>query len=233
MSFIEFKDVYKRYKNGDVVINASDGINLEIEKGEFVSIVGTSGAGKTTVLNMLGGIDRATEGEIIVDGEDIVKYDEKRLAGYRRNDVGFVFQFYNLMNNLTVRENVELSTHICRNGTIPDEMLEMVGMEEFADMFPSQLSGGQQQRVAIARALAKKPKILLCDEPTGALDYDTAKSILKLLKQLSVSMGMTVIVITHNLAITPMADRVIRMKSSKVREITVNETVVSIDDIEW
>ncbi len=233
MSFIEFKDVYKRYKNGDVVINASDGINLSIEKGEFVTIVGTSGAGKTTVLNMLGGIDRATEGEIIVDGENIVSYNNKNLAKYRRNDVGFVFQFYNLMNNLTVLENVELSTHICNNGIDPMDMLEKVGMKEYSDMFPSQLSGGQQQRVAVARALAKNPKILLCDEPTGALDYDTAKAILKLLKELSEVMGMTVIVITHNLAITPMADRVIRMKSSKVREITVNDSVVPIDDIEW
>ncbi len=233
MSFIEFKDVYKRYKNGDVIINASDGINMTIEKGEFVTIVGTSGAGKTTVLNMLGGIDRATEGEILVDGDDIVKYNTKRLTEYRRNDVGFVFQFYNLMNNLTVRENVELSTHICQNGIDPMDMLGKVGMAEYADMFPSQLSGGQQQRVAIARALAKSPKILLCDEPTGALDYDTAKAILKLLKELSVTMDMTVIVITHNLAITPMADRVIRMKSSKVRQIIINETTVDIDDIEW
>lgn len=233
MSFIEFKDVYKRYKNGDVVINASDGINLSIEKGEFVTIVGTSGAGKTTVLNMLGGIDRATEGEILVDGEDIVKYNNKRLTDYRRNDVGFVFQFYNLMNNLTVKENVELSTHICRNGIDPMDMLEKVGMAQYHDMFPSQLSGGQQQRDAVARALAKNPKILLCDEPTGALDYDTAKAILKLLRELSEKMDMTVIVITHNLAITPMADRVIRMKSSKVREIIVNEDVIPIDDIEW
>ncbi|MBE6038849.1 MAG: ABC transporter ATP-binding protein [Anaerofustis stercorihominis] len=233
MSFIEFKNVYKRYKNGEVVINASDGVNFAIEEGEFAVIVGTSGAGKTTVLNMLGGIDRATEGEIIVDGEDIVKYDEKKLITYRRNNVGFVFQFYNLMNNLTVKENVELSTHIRKNGVNPIDVLEKVGMDSYADMFPSQLSGGQQQRVAIARALAKNPKLLLCDEPTGALDYETAKSVLKLLKELSEKMGMTVIVITHNLAITPMADRIIRMKSSKVESITVNETVVPIDDIEW
>ena len=233
MSYIEFRDVYKRYINGDIVINASDGVNFTVEKGEFAIIVGSSGAGKTTVLNMLGGIDTATEGQIIVDDADIVKYDNKKLITYRREGVGFVFQFYNLMNNLTVRENVELSTHICKNGISPIEVLEKVGMAEYSDMFPSQLSGGQQQRVAIARALAKNPKLLLCDEPTGALDYDTAKSVLKLLRELSEKMGMTVIVITHNLAITPMADRIIRMKNSKVESITVNETVVSIDDIEW
>lgn len=233
MSFVEFNDVYKRYKMGEIVIAASDGVNFNIERGEFATIVGTSGAGKTTVLNILGGIEPCDEGSVLVDGKNIAQLSPKELTQYRRTDVGFVFQFYNLMTNLTVRENVELSTHICKNGINSLDVLELVGIADKSEMFPSQLSGGEQQKVAIARALAKNPKLLLCDEPTGALDYETAKAILKLLKEMSVIQHMTVIVITHNLAITPMADRVISMRSSKVYSMAVNENPVSIDQIEW
>lgn len=233
MSFVELKNVYKRYKMGEVTINASDGINFSIEKGEFAVIVGASGAGKTTVLNMLGGMDSCDEGEIIVDGVDIAKYSPKELISYRRYDIGFVFQFYNLVQNLTAKENVELATEICKDCTGAEQILREVGLGDRMNNFPAQLSGGEQQRVSIARALAKKPKLLLCDEPTGALDYQTGKTILKLLQDTCRNTGTTVVVITHNLAITPMADRVITIKSSKVESIVLNDKPASIDTIEW
>ena len=233
MSFVEFKNVYKRYKMGEITINASDGINFSIEKGEFAVIVGASGAGKTTVLNMLGGMDFCDEGEIIVDGVDIAKYSPKELISYRRYDIGFVFQFYNLVQNLTAKENVELATEICKDCIGAEQILREVGLGDRMDNFPAQLSGGEQQRVSIARALAKKPKLLLCDEPTGALDYQTGKTILKLLQDTCRNTGTTVVVITHNLAITPMADRVITIKSSKVESIVLNDKPTSIESIEW
>lgn len=233
MSFIEFDSVYKRYKTGEVVINAADGISFNIEQGEFCIIVGASGAGKTTVLNLLGGIDDSDDGRIRVGGDLINEYDSKRLIEYRRYDVGFVFQFYNLVPNLTALENVELATQIGTKALNPAKVLERVGLGERLDNFPAQLSGGEQQRVSIARALAKNPKILLCDEPTGALDYVTGKQILKLLQDTSRETGMTVIVITHNQAITPMADRVITLKSGKVEKIELNENPTSVMDIEW
>ena len=233
MSFVELKNVYKRYKMGEVTINASDGINFNIEKGEFAVIVGASGAGKTTVLNMLGGMDSCDEGEIIVDGVDIAKYSQKELISYRRFDIGFVFQFYNLVQNLTAKENVELATQICKNHIEAEQVLRDVGLADRMDNFPAQLSGGEQQRVSIARALAKMPKLLLCDEPTGALDYQTGKTILKLLQDTCRNTGTTVVVITHNLAITPMADRVITIKSSKVESVVLNENPTSIENIEW
>lgn len=232
-SFVEFKDVYKRYRVGDVDITASNGVNFQIEKGEFAVIVGASGAGKTTVLNLLGGMDTCDEGHIWVDGNDVAAYGEKQRTTYRRYDIGFVFQFYNLVQNLTARENVELATQICRDALDVNQTLTEVGLAERMDNFPSQLSGGEQQRVSIARALAKNPKLLLCDEPTGALDDNTGKTILKLLQDTCRNSGMTVIVVTHNMAITPMADRVIRMKNSKVREIIRNEHPVDIEEIEW
>ncbi|MCD8328151.1 MAG: ABC transporter ATP-binding protein [Ruminococcus sp.] len=233
MAFVELKDVYKTYKMGDVEIHASDGVSFEVEKGEFAVIVGASGAGKTTVLNMLGGMDTSNGGEIFVDGEDIAKYKKKELISYRRNDVGFVFQFYNLINNLTAKENVELATQICKNVRDSEEVLKEVGLEERMNNFPAQLSGGEQQRVSIARALAKNPKLLLCDEPTGALDYNTGKTILKLLQDTCRNMGMTVIVITHNSAIAPMADRVIALKNAKVSKVTLNENPTDVSEIEW
>lgn len=233
MSFVELKNVYKRYKMGEVTINASDGIDFDIEKGEFAIIVGASGAGKTTVLNMLGGMDSCDEGEIIVDGIDIAKYSPKELISYRRYDIGFVFQFYNLVQNLTAKENVELATQICKDHIDAEQILREVGLGDRMDNFPAQLSGGEQQRVSIARALAKKPKLLLCDEPTGALDYRTGKTILKLLQDTCRNTGTTVVVITHNLAITPMADRVITIKSSKVESVVLNDKPASIDSIEW
>ena len=233
MSFVEFKDVYKRYQMGEVTINASDGVNFSIEKGEFAIIVGASGAGKTTVLNMLGGMDNCDEGEIIVDGVDIAKYSPKELISYRRYDIGFVFQFYNLVQNLTAKENVELATQICKDHIDAEQILREVGLGDRMDNFPAQLSGGEQQRVSIARALAKMPKLLLCDEPTGALDYQTGKTILKLLQDTCRNTGTTVVVITHNLAITPMADRVITIKSSKVESVVLNDSPASIDSIEW
>ncbi len=233
MSFIEFDSVYKRYRMGEVVINAADGINFNIEQGEFCIIVGASGAGKTTVLNLLGGIDDSDDGKIRVGGDLINEYDSKRLIEYRRYDVGFVFQFYNLVPNLTALENVELATQIGTKALNPAKVLERVGLGERLDNFPAQLSGGEQQRVSIARALAKNPKILLCDEPTGALDYVTGKQILKLLQDTSRETGMTVIVITHNQAITPMADRVITLKSGKVEKIETNDNPTSVMDIEW
>lgn len=233
MAYVEFKDVYKRYKMGEVVISASDGINFEIEKGEFAVIVGASGAGKTTVLNMLGGMDTCDQGEILVDGRDVAKFSTKEMTRYRRQDIGFVFQFYNLVQNLTAKENVELATEICSDAVDAEEVLRQVGLGERINNFPAQLSGGEQQRVSIARALAKSPKLLLCDEPTGALDYNTGKTILKLLQDTCREKGMTVVVITHNQAITPMADRVIKIKNSKVSRVTLNENPVSVDTIEW
>lgn len=230
---MELKDVYKRYKMGEVTITASDGVSFTAEKGEFVIIVGASGAGKTTMLNMLGGMDTCDEGQIIVDGQDVAKLTSKELTTYRRYDIGFVFQFYNLVQNLTAKENVELASQISKNALDPEEVLKAVGLGDRMDNFPAQLSGGEQQRVAIARALAKSPKLLLCDEPTGALDYATGKVILKLLQDTCREKGMTVIVITHNQALTPMADRVIKMKSAKVDEMSVNENPVPVEQIEW
>ncbi|MGN0586669.1 MAG: ABC transporter ATP-binding protein [Oscillospiraceae bacterium] len=233
MSFVELKDVYKRYKMGEVTITASDGVSFEIEKGEFAVIVGASGAGKTTILNILGGMDSCDEGQVIVDGKDIAKYSHKEKIAYRRYDIGFVFQFYNLVQNLTAKENVELATQICKNALDAETVLKQVGLGERMDNFPAQLSGGEQQRVSIARALAKSPKLLLCDEPTGALDYNTGKTILKLLQDTCRENNMTVVVITHNQAITPMADRVITMKNSKVENISLNPDPMSVDLIEW
>ena len=221
------------YKMGEVTITASDGVSFEIEKGEFAVIVGASGAGKTTVLNILGGMDTCDEGQVIVDGTDIARFSEKQLIDYRRYDIGFVFQFYNLMANLTVRENVELASQICRDALSTEKVIAQVGLSERIRNFPSQLSGGEQQRVSIARALAKNPKLLLCDEPTGALDYVTGKQILKLLQDMCRREGMTVIVITHNQAITPMADRVITMKSGKIESVKTNGSPVDVELIEW
>ena len=232
-SFVEFKDVYKRYHVGDIEIAASNGVNFQIEKGEFAVIVAASGAGKTTVLNLLGGMDTCDEGHIFVDGKDIAGYSQKQLTTYRRYDIGFVFQFYNLVPNLTARENVELATQICKNAMDAETVLKQVGLGERLSNFPAQLSGGEQQRVSIARALAKQPKLLLCDEPTGALDYNTGKTILALLQNTCRQSGMTVILITHNSAITPMADRVIRMKNSKVVETRLNPHPTPVEEIEW
>lgn len=233
MAFIEIIDEYKRYKMGDSVIAANDGINFSVEKGELVIILGPSGAGKSTVLNILGGMDTCDEGKIIVDGMEISKFNNKQLINYRRHDVGFVFQFYNLVQNLTARENVELATQISRNALDVDEVLELVGLSHRKDNFPSQLSGGEQQRVSIARAIAKNPKLLLCDEPTGALDYTTGKQILKTLQDACKNTGTTVLIITHNSALAPIADRVIRINDAKVRSIEVNENPVPVDEIEW
>ncbi|WP_432649905.1 ABC transporter ATP-binding protein [Huintestinicola sp.] len=233
MSFVSLKNVYKRYKMGEVTITASDGVSFDIEKGEFVVITGASGAGKTTVLNLLGGMDVCDEGEIIVDGNDIAKYNSKQLTAYRRYDIGFVFQFYNLVQNLTALENVELAAQICSESRDAAEVLDQVGLSERMNNFPAQLSGGEQQRVSIARALAKSPKLLLCDEPTGALDYNTGKTILKLLQDTCREKGMTVVVITHNQAITPMADRVIKIKNSKVAKISLNPNPTPVENIEW
>ena len=232
-NFVQFENVYKRYKMGEVTITAADGVTFSIDEGEFAVVVGLSGAGKTTVLNILGGIDNCDEGKIIVGGKDISRLTGKELASYRRYDIGFVFQFYNLIPNLTAKENVELATQICRDSMDPDRALESVGLSDRKNNFPAQLSGGEQQRVSIARALAKKPKLLLCDEPTGALDYNTGKTILKLLQNKCREDGMTVVLITHNSAITPMANRVINMRSGKVISNVVNPSPVSIDTIEW
>ena len=232
-SFVTLQDVYKRYHMGEVTITASDGVSFEIERGEFAVVVGSSGAGKTTVLNMLGGMDSCDEGTILVDGEDIAKYTPRQLTQYRRYDIGFVFQFYNLVPNLTALENVELATQICKNPMDAAQVLRDVGLGDRLQNFPAQLSGGEQQRVSIARALAKRPKLLLCDEPTGALDDNTGKAILKLLQDTCRRNEMTVILITHNQAITPMADRVIRMKNSKVSQITLNDRPTPVDEIEW
>ncbi len=233
MSYIEFKDVVKEYKMGDVVIKALDNTNFSIDKGELVAIVGPSGAGKTTTLNILGGMDRATSGSVLVNEKEITSLTNKQLIQYRRNDIGFVFQFYNLVQNLTAKENVELATQLCSDALNVDEILDKVGLKDRKDNFPSQLSGGEQQRVAIARAIAKNPKLLLCDEPTGALDYKTGKQILKLLQDTCRREKMTVVIITHNTAIAPMADKVIHFKNGTAEKIVINEKPISIDKIEW
>ena len=231
--FVKLQDITKVYKMGEVEIRAADNINFSINKGEFVVIVGPSGAGKTTVLNILGGMDTATDGTLTVDGEEITAYNAKQLTGYRREDIGFVFQFYNLVPNLTALQNVELPLQICRDPLDAREVLQEVGLGDRLDNFPAQLSGGEQQRVSIARALAKNPKLLLCDEPTGALDYNTGKAILKLLQNMCRERGMTVIVITHNQALAPMADRLIHIKNGQVSQMELNENPMSIDEIEW
>lgn len=233
MSYIEFKDVVKEYKMGDIVIKALDNTNFSIDKGELVAIVGPSGAGKTTTLNILGGMDRATSGSVLVNEKEITSLTNKQLIQYRRNDIGFVFQFYNLVQNLTAKENVELATQLCSDALNVDEILVKVGLKDRKDNFPSQLSGGEQQRVAIARAIAKNPKLLLCDEPTGALDYKTGKQILKLLQDTCRREKMTVVIITHNTAIAPMADKVIHFKNGTAEKIVINEKPISIDKIEW
>lgn len=233
MSYIEFNHITKEYKTGEVSIKALDDASFCVEKGELAVILGSSGAGKTTALNILGGMDVPTSGEIIVDGNKITDYSEKQLIGYRREDIGFVFQFYNLVPNLTALENVELAAQVCKDSLDAGETLDKVGLSERKNNFPAQLSGGEQQRVSIARAIAKNPKLLLCDEPTGALDYNTGKQILQLLQDTCRKDNITVLIITHNSALAPMADRLIRFKSGKVIEMTVNENPTSISDIEW
>ena len=233
MIYIEFQNVKKIYKMGEVDIEALAGVDFTIEKGEFVVIAGQSGAGKSTILNILGGMDSSTSGKVIVDEQEVSKMDSKELCMYRRYDIGFVFQFYNLVQNLTAKENVELACQICKDPLDIDKTIEAVGLKNRKDNFPSQLSGGEQQRVAIARALAKNPKLLLCDEPTGALDYQTGKQILKLLQDTCRENNMTVIVITHNMAICPMGDKVIHVKSGKISSIEINEHPMDIESIEW
>ena len=233
MAYIEFKEVRKEYGSGEAKIKALDGADFFVEQGELAVILGSSGAGKTTALNILGGMDTPTCGKVRVDGVDISRYKKRQLTAYRRTDIGFVFQFYNLVPNLTALENVELAVQVCKNALDASETLDKVGLSERKNNFPAQLSGGEQQRVSIARALAKNPKLLLCDEPTGALDYNTGKQILQLLQDTCRKENITVIIITHNSAIAPMADRLIRFKSGKVVEMTTNENPVSIADIEW
>lgn len=233
MSYIEFNDVSKKYQMGEIEILALNKIEFKINKGELVCILGPSGAGKTTCLNILGGMDDATSGEIEVDGQRIDKLKGKNLIKYRRNDIGFVFQFYNLIQNLTALENVELAVQLCKDHLDPKEILEKVGLKDRMHNFPSQLSGGEQQRVAIARAIAKNPKLLLCDEPTGALDYKTGKQILKLLQNVCREDGITVIIITHNTVISEIADKVIKFNSGKIQNITINKEPKNVDDIEW
>lgn len=233
MAFVEFKDVAKTYKMGEVDIHALRGVNFQIEEGEFCVIVGASGAGKTTILNILGGMDSLTTGKVYLAGEEISAYKKKKLTSYRRHDVGFVFQFYNLVQNLTALENVELASQICKDPLDAMTVIEQVGLKERANNFPAQLSGGEQQRVAIARAIAKNPKILLCDEPTGALDYNTGKAVLKLLQEACRKEGRTVVVITHNHALTAMADRIITVKNGTVASMEINENIVPVEDIEW
>ena len=233
MAYIEFKDVSKIYTMGQTQIRALDHISFAVEKGELCVIVGPSGAGKTTLLNILGGMDTATEGTVTLDGRDISRLNNRQLTAYRRDDVGFVFQFYNLVQNLTARENVELASEICKDSLDPVRTLEGVGLKERMNNFPAQLSGGEQQRVAIARALAKNPKLILCDEPTGALDYNTGKAVLKLLQDTCREQGKTVLIITHNGALTQIADRVIRVKNGAVVDMTVNDAPMSVERIEW
>ena len=231
--YIEFKNVKKIYKMGEVNIEALSGVNFSVDKGEFVVVAGASGAGKSTILNILGGMDSPSSGQIIVDNKYINNYSNKELITYRRYDIGFVFQFYNLVQSLTAKENVELATQICKDPLDIDEVMEAVGLGDRKNNFPAQLSGGEQQRVAIARALAKNPKLLLCDEPTGALDYNTGKSILKLLQDTCRKMNMTVIIITHNLALTPMGDKVIKVKNGKIESVVVNDNPTLVERIEW
>lgn len=233
MSYIEMQHSYKRYKMGDTIIEANRDVNFTIEKGELAIILGSSGAGKSTVLNILGGMDTNDEGKVIIDGKNIAEYSATELITYRRNDVGFVFQFYNLIQSLTARENVELASEIVKDAMDPVQVLKDVGLESRINNFPAQLSGGEQQRVAIARAVAKNPKILLCDEPTGALDYKTGKQVLQILQDMSRIKGATVVIVTHNAAIAPIADRVIRMHDGTVKEVTVNQNPQHIADIEW
>lgn len=233
MSYIEFNHITKEYKTGETSIKALDDASFHVEKGELAVILGSSGAGKTTALNILGGMDIPTSGEIIVDENNITGYSEKQLVGYRRTDIGFVFQFYNLVPNLTALENVELAAQICKDSLDAGATLDKVGLEHRKNNFPAQLSGGEQQRVAIARAIAKNPKLLLCDEPTGALDYNTGKQILKLLQDTCRKDNITVLIITHNSALAPMADRLIRFKSGKVTEMKVNKNPIPIEEIEW
>ena len=233
MAYIEFKNISKIYKMGEVEIKALNKANFEIEKGELVCILGPSGAGKTTALNILGGMDTVTSGELIIDGENITNLKGRNLIKYRRNDIGFVFQFYNLIQNLTAIENVELAVQLCKDYLDPEKILDKVGLKNRKNNFPSQLSGGEQQRVAIARAIAKNPKLLLCDEPTGALDYKTGKQILKLLQTTCRNENMTVIIVTHNAAIAEMADKIIKFKNGKVEDTIINKEPKSIEEIEW
>lgn len=233
MSFVEFTDVKKIYHMGEVDIEALRGVSFTIEKGEFCVVVGASGAGKTTILNILGGMDTLSEGRVMLDGCEISSYNKKKLTAYRRYDIGFVFQFYNLVQNLTALENVELASQICREPLDAAAVLEQVGLKERASNFPAQLSGGEQQRVAIARALAKNPKLLLCDEPTGALDYNTGKAVLKILQDTCRNNGVTVVVITHNQALTAMADRIITVKNGRIADMRKNDHVVPVEQIEW
>ncbi|MBQ9037309.1 MAG: ABC transporter ATP-binding protein [Erysipelotrichaceae bacterium] len=233
MSFIEFKNVSKVYQMGEVEIRALDDVSFSIDKGEFVIVLGASGAGKTTILNILGGMDVASGGSVIVDGKDISKANERELTDYRRFDIGFVFQFYNLVQNLTARENVELALQICNDPLDSRFVLKMVGLEDRMDNFPSQLSGGEQQRVAIARAVAKNPKLLLCDEPTGALDYKTGKQVLKVLQDMCFKQNMTVVMITHNGALADMGQKIIRVKSGNIESVTINENPKDVEEIEY
>ena len=233
MAYIELKDIRKTYRMGEVEIHALSGVTFEINQGELCVVVGPSGAGKTTLLNILGGMDSATSGELIVDGEHIERYDRKQLTLYRRDTVGFVFQFYNLVQNLTALENVELASQICKKAFSPETVLKQVGLEGRMANFPAQLSGGEQQRVSIARALCKNPKLMLCDEPTGALDYQTGKQVLKLLQETCRHSGMTVIIITHNSALAPMADRVLRVKNGTIESMRLNENPTPVEEIEW
>lgn len=233
MAYIQLNNLRKEFKSGNTTIVANDDINFSLEKGRLLIIVGASGAGKTTLLNLLGGMDKATSGDIIIDGKNIANFDDKSLTKYRRDDVGFVFQHYNLIPNLTVIENVEMASEISSNPLDPEETLKDVGLSHRLNNFPSQLSGGEQQRVAIARALAKNPKLLLCDEPTGALDYETGKNILKLLEKACHEMGATVVIITHNSLIKPMADQVIEIRDGKIVEDYINNNPLPVDEIEW
>lgn len=233
MSYVEFKNVYKTYHSGDVKVEALKDANFGVEKGEICVIVGQSGAGKTTLLNILGGMDKLTSGEVYLDDKKVSDFSKRQLATYRRQDIGFVFQFYNLIPNLTAIENVEIATQLSKDPMDPEEILDLVGLKDRRDNFPAQLSGGEQQRVSIARALAKNPKLLLCDEPTGALDYETGKAVLALLQECSRKKGMTVIIITHNQALTAMADRIIKVKNGHISSVRINDKVVPVEKIEW